>query len=176
MQAIEPGNVVRVHRGLYDHYAVYLGEELVLQLGGAGLKDKAAASIHYAPFADFAKQDAFGVVDLPGQDLAATVERAIWLCENPPPVNYHLLAHNCEHVARWCATGTAESHQVRDALRVNAAFSVGGVFAVANRPDSLWALIGTVALLLLGLIAKWFSDRDARRFAKYIHENYPGSA
>ena len=171
---IQPGHVVRAHRGAYDHYAVHVGDGVVVQLGGGSeLKDKAAACIHFAPFADFEDGDSATIVDIHGQDLAATIERALWLCEKPPPIGYHLVAHNCEHVARWCATGVAESHQVRDALRINAAFSVGGAFAVINRPDSAWALIGTVALLLIRLVMKWFSDRDARRFAAYIRESYP---
>jgi hypothetical protein len=173
MQAIEQGHVVRVHRGAYDHYGVYVGQELVLQLGAAELK-KAAASIHYAPFADFTKQDAFEAVEIPGQDLAATMVRAIWLWENPPPMKYHLLAHNCEHVARWCATGTAASHQVRDALTINVALGVGGVFAIIDQPDRLWAWVGSFLLLLFGLVVDWFSNRHARRFEKHIRENQPG--
>lgn len=121
----EPGDELRVDRGFYHHHGCYVGDGVVVQFGGR-IKDKPHASIHYTSVADFAKGAQVKVVEHDELDRPAAVQRALWLVENPPPTTYHLFGYNCEHVARWCATGKIESSQAKGALTINSAPSAGG--------------------------------------------------
>jgi hypothetical protein len=54
------------------------------------------------------------VVHHDDHDPALAMRRAKWLVSCPPPRPYHGIGFNCEHVARWCATGwETESLQIR---------------------------------------------------------------
>lgn len=102
----QPGAQLRDDRTWYGHDGIYMGNGWVMQFGGGGLAEKARSRIHYAPLAEFTKSGRVTVVEHRDQDHAETMRRTSWLIENPPPMPYHLIGHNCEHIARWCATGT----------------------------------------------------------------------
>jgi hypothetical protein len=163
------GDELRVDRGVYHHHAMYVGNGVVVQFGGR-IKDKHHASIHYASVADFRKGAQVKVVEHDGRDRAAAVRRAQWLVENPPPATYHVFGYNCEHVARWCATGKIECRQAKDALTFNSLIG-GGVFAFLDHPNG-W-LIG-LAQLLIGLLLAWLSRGPTRKFEQHIRENWRG--
>ena len=120
---LQPGDELRVDRGLYHHHAVYVGDGVVVQFGGR-IKDKPHASIHDTSVTDFRKGTQVKVVEHNEPDRAAAVRRAQWLVENPPPTTYHVIGYNCEHVARWCATGKVECSQAKDLLTVNSLVGV----------------------------------------------------
>lgn len=165
---IQPGDELRVERAAYHHHACYVGNGAVVQFGGR-IKDKPHASIHYASLADFAKSGQVKIVPHEGLDRAAAVRRALWLLNNPPPTTYNVFGYNCEHVARWCATGKIESSQAKGALTVNSLIG-GGVFAFLDHPHG-W-LIG-LAQLLIGLFIAWLSRGSTRKFERHI-ANWPG--
>jgi hypothetical protein len=167
---IQPGDEIGVGRwlGAYAHHGVYVGDGRVVQFG-AGIKDKPRASVHLAWLEDFVKGGEVRVVAHEEIDRQASLERALWLLENPPPVEYHLFGHNCEHVSRWCATGRVESGQARDALVYNS-FAGGGLLAFVEHPHGV--LVGLL-LLAAGAILAWLSRGPTRRFEWYLSENYP---
>jgi hypothetical protein len=166
---IRPGDELRVDRGVYHHHGCYVGNGNVVQFGGR-IKDKPHASIHYASVSEFAKGAQVKVVPHDELDRVAAVERAVWLLNNPPPATYHLFGYNCEHVARWCATGKIESSQAKGAFTVNSLIG-GGVLAFLDHPHG-W-LIG-LAQLLIGLLVAWFSRGSTRKFEQHIRDNWHG--
>jgi hypothetical protein len=168
---IQPGDELCVGRwlGFYSHHGIYLGDDLVVQFGG-GVQDKPGATVHLASMESFAKAGAVRVLTHTEIDRGASIERALWLLENPPPVGYHLFGHNCEHVARWCATGRVESSQVQSALVYNS-LGGGGILAFVEHPHG--ALVGLL-MLAVGAIVAWLSSGPRRRFERYVSESYPG--
>lgn len=164
----QPGDELRVDRGLYHHHALYVGSGVVVQFGGR-IKDKPHASVHYASITDFRKGGQVNVVEHDELDRAAAVRRAEWLVENPPPTTYNVFGYNCEHVARWCATGRIESSQAKGALTVNSLLGTG-VFTFLDHPHG-W-LIG-LAQVLIGLFIAWVSRGPTRKLERHI-ANWPG--
>jgi hypothetical protein len=165
---LQQGDELRVDRGFYHHHALYVGDGGVVQFGGR-IRDKPHASIHYASVTDFRKGGQVKVVEHDELDRAAAVRRAQWLVENPPPTTYHLFGYNCEHVARWCATGKIECSQAKDLLTVNS-FVGGGVVIFVEHPN--W-IIG-LAQLLFGLLVAWLSRGTTRKFEAHIRANWNG--
>ncbi|HEY5288213.1 MAG TPA: lecithin retinol acyltransferase family protein [Solirubrobacteraceae bacterium] len=134
---LQPGDELRVDRDVYHHHGLYVGDGVVIQLGGR-IKDKSHASIHYASVSGFAKDASVKVVEHDQLDRAAAVRRAVWLLENPPPTTYNLLGYNCEHVARWCATGKIECRQAKELFTANS-FMGAGVLLFVEHPHG-WLL------------------------------------
>ena len=167
--SLHPGDEVRVDRGFYHHHGMFIGGGVVVQFGGQ-IKDKPRASIRQAFVADFSKGAQVKVVEHEQLDRAAAVRRAMWLLENPPPATYHLFGYNCEHVARWCATGKIESCQAKDAFTVNT-FVGGGLLLLVEHPHGL--LIGLLQLLV-GLFLAWLSRSSTRKFEEHVHANWRG--
>lgn len=166
---IQPGDELRVDRGVYHHHAFYVGNGAVIQFGGR-IKDKPHASIHDTSLADFANGGQVKVVPHDGFDRDAAVRRALWLLDNPPPTTYNVFGYNCEHVARWCATGKIESSQAKGAFTMNSLIG-GGVFAFLDHPNG-W-LLG-LAQLLIGLFLAWLSRGATQKFEQHIRANWPG--
>ena len=165
---LQPGDELRVDRGFYHHHGCYVRDGVVVQFGGR-IKDKPHASIHYASLTEFTKGVQVKVVEHDELDRVTAVRRAQWLVENPPPATYHLLGYNCEHVARWCATGKVECSQTKELLTVNS-FVGGAVVLFVQHPN--W-IIG-LGQLLFGLFVAWLSRGTTRKFEQHISENWPG--
>lgn len=166
---IQPGDELRVDRSLYHHHALYVGDGVVVQFGGR-IKDKPHASIHYAFVTDFAKGAQVKVVTHPNLDRATAVRRAHWLVANPPPATYNVFGYNCEHVARWCATGKIECSQAKEALTANS-FIGGSLLVLVEHPHG-W-LFGLFQLLV-GLFLLWVSRGPTRKFEQHVEATWPG--
>ncbi len=178
--AFAPGDHLRVRRPLgYFHHGIYVGDSQVVQFGG-GIFDKPGAFIGIAPLEAFAKRGAVEVVPYLDRDPAMAVRRAMWLRECPPIRSYSLIGFNCEHVARWCATGwETESHQTRGVFLAKAA--VGGPLlwsmawhARTNRP-----LPGARLLVAYEIASAWMNfeyHNEIRHFNKHIREHWPPAA
>jgi hypothetical protein len=167
---LQPGDELRVDRGIYHHHALYVGDGVVVQFGGR-IKDKLHASIHYASVTDFRKGARVKVVEHDELDRVAAVRRAQWLVNNPPPTTYNLLGYNCEHVARWCATGNIECRQAKDAFTMNS-FMGTGLFVYFYEHPTRW-IIGALQLLI-GLLLLWLSNGPTPKFEQHISANWPG--
>jgi hypothetical protein len=164
----QPGDELRVDRGLYGHHGIYVGNDWVVQFGGR-IKDKPHASIHCLPLTEFAKAGQPKVVEHQELDRAQAVRRTLWLLEDPPPMQYHMFGYNCEHVARWCATGRIECSQARSALTLN--LLSGGGLLLLEHPVG-WML--SLLQLIVGLFLAWLSRAPTRHFERHIRDNFPG--
>jgi len=120
------GDHLVVDRGLYRHHAVDRGDGTVVHFAGPS-QDKVLVSVRIDSFEDFAGGGTTWVRAY-GQrlDPEETVERAESMLGT---TGYHLISNNCEHLASWCVTGTAESRQVE---RVAATGSTATVALVAS--------------------------------------------
>ncbi len=120
------GDHLVVDRGLYRHHAVDRGDGTVVHFAGPS-QDKALVSARIDTFEGFANGGTVWV-RIYGQRLEPeeTVRQAESLLG---ATGYHLISNNCEHLASWCVTGTAESRQVE---RVSATGATATVALVAS--------------------------------------------
>jgi Lecithin retinol acyltransferase len=102
------GHHLRAGRpGAPHHDGIYLGNGYVVHLTGTS---KADARVRIDPLAVFAAGRPVTVRPYAGNhDPDAIIARAM---SQLGAGNYHLLFNNCQHFARWCATGDHLSEQV----------------------------------------------------------------
>ena len=82
---------------------------------------------------------------------------------------YDLFGHNCEHIARWCAIGNFDSHQVTIGFVLS---TVGGVIAtLAEGPIGFWRTLAAVLLTLISFVMFRASDRGLRAFKEHVEAN-----
>lgn len=171
-QDFQVGAHLRDDRTWYGHDGTYMGDGWVMQYGGGNLSEKGRSRIDFVPLADFGKSGRVTVVEHENQDFEETARRALWLYRHPPPMPYDLIGHNCEHIARWCATGNFNSEQVNGVLVLSTA--VGGFLYLPEQASSEWpAVVGILLLLFSGFIV-WVSQWGTRRFRQHIALNWPG--
>jgi hypothetical protein len=123
------GDHLRVYRGGYWHHGIDCGNYRVIHYTARD-GTKAGASIQETTQSLFALD---GVVEIvpyaqrgaPDAILARARSR---LGENA----YNVVLNNCEHFARWCVTGEAESDQVRVATSTVAGAAGTGAATVAG--------------------------------------------
>lgn len=102
-RTVQPGDHVRVSRGIYSHHAIYIGDGWLIEFG-SGIFGGAVAYVDWDFFAKGAE------VMLVGSGGWPAVHRAkSQLGRN----DFDLISRNCEHFASWCATGRWESGQVK---------------------------------------------------------------
>lgn len=180
----EPGDHLRDHRrrfGVpYTHHAIKVHDEQVIEFGGS-TADKAAMGIAPAPYERFAIGHKVDVVHHDGHDAESAVRRAECLVLCPPTRQYNGIGFNCEHVARWCATGwETESLQVRHRIFGGKYLCVGLPLTVwlawarrANRRLSYgtWLVVG--ANLAATIAAQYHYHGEIRRFNEHIRANCP---
>lgn len=138
------GDILAVTRkgGLYQHFAVYIGNQRVIHYAAEGGDFTGKISIHEASYTEFKSDSTFVyVLDFPSEpgkplhrDFSGEFEeRENIFFELRREVGYHLYTpketveraksrlgeekyalpfNNCEHFAIWCKTGVKESHQV----------------------------------------------------------------
>ena len=134
------GDHLRVSRGFYFHHGIDIGGGRVVHYSGEP-GDKANASICNDARGDFANGGVVEVVDYGACDESVVV--VMRANSRLGECGYHLVFSNCEHFARWCKTGSAESEQVRNAVGKSAASVVAGTGAAAGL--GVVSAAGTVA-------------------------------
>ena len=114
------GRHLSVNRGPIKHHGVGLEYRRVAHINIQHRK------VHIVSFDEFSKGNEVQIIYHNKQrfDLLQTRNRAMSLIGNP---GYNLLSNNCEHLARWCATGKSESKQVQTALLMSVLIFVAGV-------------------------------------------------
>jgi hypothetical protein len=139
------GDIISVNRGLYKHYGIYVSHSSVIQFApkkGFEL-NPADADIVETTLAEFLKGGELCVERSNDKALSPseTVQRARSRIGTQKG-KYNLVFHNCEHFARWCKYGTAESRQVQHAvagLAIGAsvaAITIGVINALGDKePD-----------------------------------------
>ena len=151
----KPGDIIGISRkGIYEHYAIYIGDGKVIHYCGQGNDFGGTVSVHEADISEFIKDSKRMFVvwfdkGIPYKIQASTSfvfngsidwynERFRENRRNTFSANetieraksrigetkYNLIFNNCEHFAMWCKTGVAESSQVRNILRAAVAAGV----------------------------------------------------
>jgi hypothetical protein len=141
-RAFRRGDHLRADRpGGYHHDGIYLGNEQVIHLTGIAGEGKAGARVRIDPLQVFASGGPVTVRPYAGNhDPDAIIARAL---SRLGEGDYHLLFNNCQHFARWCATGDRVSDQV-DAAAASAGTAVAPV-AAASLGINLVASAGLVS-------------------------------
>ena len=105
------GDHIRAGRpGTPHHDGIYLGNGHVIHLTGVPGGAKADAHVRIDTLAVFAADRPVTTRPYAGNhDPDAIIARAMSRLGDG---NYHLIFNNCEHFARWCATGDHHSEQV----------------------------------------------------------------
>jgi len=151
---LEPGDVIGVSRkGIYEHYAIYIGNDRVIHYCGEGNDFAGTVCIHEADISEFLKDSkryfvvwfdngipykiqsetsflftgALDYYNAGFQKANRTVFSAGETIRRARSrigeTEYNLITNNCEHFAMWCKTGVSESSQVKNIAR--AAFASG---------------------------------------------------
>jgi hypothetical protein len=142
----QKGDVIYASRGLYKHYGIYDNDNSVIHFSpdeGTEISPK-NAYIRETTLADFSKGDEPRVdrtirALFPPEEIVRRAHALIGELRG----EYDLMSLNCEHFARWCATGELESGQVKAGVTI-----AGGVAVVA------------MAAFTAALVAKAIRDRE----------------
>ena len=146
------GDVIRVDRGLYSHYGVYVADSNhVIHYTGANGPDDFNGIVRETTLAEFLNgAESFTVCNFPEhpQNIPALstdnpLAKILRFVREVKQMNYHLYSgeetvrrarsrlgeggynlalNNCEHFAVWCKTGVKDSSQVNSVLDMLAKF------------------------------------------------------
>ena len=183
-----PGDHLRVRRPRgYNHHGIYVSDDRVIQFGsGITLTGKSRTGIDAVPLKDFENGGTAKVVrhgtprwttggyDPPADEAWKIVERAEFLLRLQPRLPYHLIGHNCEHIANMCVAATwIESYQVRAVFGARALGSFGflvwqGSRSRANLPVPQWVKWAAAAWAIFGLGSVFAYNRQIKKFWEEI--------
>lgn len=129
----------------------------------------------------FATGRGVDVVRHDAHDAELSIRRAEWLLSCPPTRRYNGIGFNCEHVARWCATGSeTESLQIRHRIFGGKYLLVGLPLmfwlAWAQRPNRRppnWAWLIVGANVVATFVTQYHYHAEIRRFNEHIRTNCP---
>ena len=139
---LRKGDVIGVHRGVYDHYGIYTGNSKVIHFSNEGSDFGGDIRVRRATLAQFKNgADNVFVVDFEayrdyvenpelfdfeglfklaldtffGNEMTLySPEETVKRAESQlGEGDYNLVFNNCEHFAVWCKTGVRESSQVQ---------------------------------------------------------------
>lgn len=181
-ERFKPGDHLQVSQryGLfpYYHHGIYVSDDRVIQFGPGITGD---SQIEAVELRDFERSGPTEVVrhgrltGISGYLFEAdepwkVVARAEFLLKLQPKLPYHLIGHNCEHIANMCASGAyTESHQVRTMFGVHAFITAGVLFWFARNGRMPRPVTGALMLWLLGgLIAIAAYNRQIKLFWKEL--------
>ncbi|KAJ6652766.1 hypothetical protein lerEdw1_010914 [Lerista edwardsae] len=141
----EPGDLIEISRGLYTHWALYVGGGNVIHLtvpdGASGVSHSSVPSVHSKkglvkkePLSEVVGDGTYRVSKKyeekynrrPRKEILRDAEAMVgkW-------VEYDLFASNCEHFATGISLGVRRSEQVENGLAATTAIGAGLVVAFA---------------------------------------------
>ena len=141
---VQKGDIIYVDRVLYKHYGVYNNDKSVIHFSPpSGVEiNPETAYIRETSLEEFLKGGTLQIDHSikPGFPPEEIARRARCLVGTNLK-KYNLLSNNCEHFARWCATGNLESKQVNQGVAIAtgvAATAIVGLFlkSLLDRDDS----------------------------------------
>jgi hypothetical protein len=112
-------DIIYVNRGLYKHYGIYAGDNVVIHfapLSGAEINAQNAV-VHETTLQEFLKGGELKIDKQTKRKFSKNivVSRARSLIGTK---GYGMILNNCEHFARWCACGIVQSKQVDNAIDI----------------------------------------------------------
>ncbi len=140
------GDHIRVKRKLYWHHGIEMRDGTVIHASGEPGRMKLDAEVRRSRFEDFARGGRVEVANRGERLPADQIERRARAALGER--NYSLLFNNCEHFARWCETGEADSRQVDSAALAGVAVGLGTRIALGIAARRLGT---TVAMRLIPL-------------------------
>jgi hypothetical protein len=141
---VKKGDVIYANRGLYKHYGIYNSERSVIHFSPDKGKEISPenAYIRETSLAAFLKGDELHIdcsihPAFPPDEIACRARSLVGKSRG----EYDLFFYNCEHFARWCATGELESKQVKKGVAVAVTIAATAtvalvVKAISDREDS----------------------------------------
>lgn len=138
------GDILRVFRGFYFHYGVYVGNGRVVHFCSTTSNelDALSADIVETSLSRFSKGDTVSVdTQIPSSFDREEIVRRARKSIGTKLGTYNLLSNNCEHFANWCRCGRSVSTQVRD---------VDNLFNEVLPKDSLLRDVKDIAFFMLG--------------------------
>lgn len=123
------GDHIRARRFGYWHHGIDCGDGTVIHYEGELFRAK-DAKVRRVTWHEFARNGEVRTVPEPcAYDPETVVERAV---SRLGECGYCAFANNCEHFARWCASGIRESRQVDRVLAVASGVAVATAGALAT--------------------------------------------
>ncbi|KAK7504443.1 hypothetical protein BaRGS_00004309 [Batillaria attramentaria] len=157
LEELQVGDLVQFPRGMYSHWAVYIGDGEVVHLAGEeddGLGGKMGGKIidvnHLFSISGeyytraYVKVDPFLVVAADCKAIRDNSKDEVWTPLPPEEIkanaigllgeaDYNLLHYNCEHFATWCRYGQKSSDQAEVVLNKVTAIRNTTVVDLASR-------------------------------------------
>ncbi|XP_062332059.1 phospholipase A and acyltransferase 3-like isoform X1 [Osmerus eperlanus] len=151
----EPGDLIEIDRGNYQHWAVYIGDGFVVHLAPPSEGQGAGSSSMMSVMHDKAKVKKEELWDVVGTDKWCIKNSLDEKCD-PRPVHlilkeakemvgaelpFCVFRGNCEHFATELRYGKAESRQVRTAVQVGVGLGVAAVvgFGIAALASAIFS-------------------------------------
>ncbi|XP_076877483.1 phospholipase A and acyltransferase 3-like [Brachyhypopomus gauderio] len=143
-EKLEPGDLIEIFRGTYQHWAIYVGKGYIIHLAPPTEHAEAGAYSMMSVLCDKAMVKKERLWDVVGTDQFA-INNLLDSKYEPRPVRlilrdahsllgqelpYCVFSGNCEHFATEMRYGKAESRQVRKAVEVGAAMGVAAMIGV----------------------------------------------
>lgn len=121
---MQVGDHIVASRLGYEHHGIYVGDNNVIHYaGGSGLNKKGVELTTYLKFMNGGSQRIVRYDNrLSGKEAVSRARSR--LGED----DYSIIFNNCEHFARFCATGISSSYQVQDVM-VEMAYTGGKALA-----------------------------------------------
>jgi hypothetical protein len=135
----QPGDHVRVHRHLYSHHGVYIGDGKVIHFSGTESEVRASGRKIIEDTLDgFAGGGLVEVLDIDEAFKLPVDEIVMRARSRLDEMSYRLLTNNCEHFANWCVFGEEKSWQVKRgyAILVSMLLAAGTATYAARRSKS----------------------------------------
>ncbi|XP_067244870.1 phospholipase A and acyltransferase 3-like [Chanodichthys erythropterus] len=147
----EPGDLIEISRGVYQHWAIYVGDGYVIHLAPPSEHAQAGAYSMMSVLSDKATVKKEELCEVVGNDKYS-IKNLLDEKYEPRPIQdvlrdahsllgkelpYNVFTMNCEHFVTELRYGKPESRQVRRAFKIGGAAVagvgiVGGVLAVAS--------------------------------------------
>lgn len=117
------GAAIRVNRGLYAHYGIYVDSKTVIHfsaLDGDGLLNPEKVKIITTDLATFLKDGKLEVLEYEenNQPIRTPVEIVNYAFSMLGTGGYNLITNNCEHFVNDCLYGKKASAQVDSIIRM----------------------------------------------------------
>ncbi|KAL3877389.1 hypothetical protein ACJMK2_035101 [Sinanodonta woodiana] len=111
LSSLEEGDIIRIPREIYDHYAIYIGEGNVVHFGKDEKGNGVVKEEDFFKVCKNSKAEKYNYLDkyIRPFDCKTIVARAMSMIGEK---DYNLFSNNCEHMATSCRYGNKYSLQV----------------------------------------------------------------